>query len=132
MTAPPPDIRERRRRARNNRELRRTSRHWRRISQLAREQARGVCSLCGRHEQPHDQASKLTVDLPAGGDHSRATLTEVIVLCRRCHGQRDGGKPTRGEGPPRENRRLAIRARVGISLPDALKSALAPRSSRDW
>src|SRR5581483_11296630 len=71
---------ERRRRTRNNRELGRTTRHWRRLSELAREQAAGVCASCGRAENTEDPGSKLTVDLLGGGDHSRAKLEDTVVL----------------------------------------------------
>ncbi|SRR5581483_306151 len=125
---------ERRRRTRNNRELGRTTRHWRRLSELAREQAAGVCASCGRAENTEDPGSKLTVDLLGGGDHSRAKLEDTVVLCRRCHGRRDGGRPPRqgGRGVLETEGLPDNPPRVGISLPAALKARLRPRSSRHW
>jgi hypothetical protein len=35
------------------------------------------------------------VDLLHGADHSTARLEDVQVLCRRCHGSKDGGKQQR-------------------------------------
>lgn len=81
------------RRAARNRELGRDTPHWKRISLLARRRARGVCECgCGTREDRDDPATKLTVDLPSGGDHARARLDEVVVLTRRCHGTRQGGR----------------------------------------
>ena len=86
---------ERARRQRNNLELGRGTAHWRRLSASARHRERGVCPGCGRAETESDAGSKLTADLPGGGDHAKARLQDVRVLCRRCHGRVDGGKPAR-------------------------------------
>lgn len=90
---------ERARAARNaaaNVRLGRSSKHWRRLSAIARavhvKTHGAVCPGCGVIENQADPSSKLTVDLIGGGDHARATLQQIRVLCRRCHGRADGGR----------------------------------------
>lgn len=90
---------ERDRGARNaaaNVRLGRSSRHWVRLSAIARARhvktVGSVCPVCGVIEVEADPGSKLTVDLVGGGDHARATLDGVRVVCRRCHGRADGGR----------------------------------------
>jgi hypothetical protein len=87
---------EQARRRDNNQRLGRNSAHWRRLSARERRRANGICSFCGGVESRDDPGSKLTVDLIGGGDHSRATLDQVRVACRRCHGRTDGGRSRRG------------------------------------
>jgi hypothetical protein len=87
-----PCRRDQHRRTGANRDLGRTSTHWRRLSAWARHNARGVCSDCGGVEHAGDLGSKLTVDLVGGGDHSTARPEDIRVRCRRCHGARDGGR----------------------------------------
>lgn len=76
--------------------LGRSSRHWVRLSAIARarhvKMLGPVCPRCGVIETAEDPGSKLTVDLVGGGDHARATLEQTRVLCRRCHGRADGGR----------------------------------------
>jgi 5-methylcytosine-specific restriction endonuclease McrA len=50
----------------------------------------GACADCGRE-------TDLTCHLDPGyaGDHREATLDDVITLCRRCHGRRDGRRAHR-------------------------------------
>jgi hypothetical protein len=69
---------------RNNSDRRRTTTHWQHLSKHAR-QLQPWCSSCGTD-------TDLTVDLIAGGDHSKATLRDVQVLCRSCHSHKDGGR----------------------------------------
>lgn len=68
------------------------SRHWRQLSASLIRQAQGICTTCGRTEHQDDPGSKLTVDLIGGGDHSTARLEDCRVVCRRCHGRRDGAR----------------------------------------
>lgn len=82
---------EQTRRSANNVRLGRNTRHWKRIRRIALVTADGHCPRCRTAEREHDPGSKLTVDLIGGGDHSKATLDRVRVLCRRCHGELDGG-----------------------------------------
>jgi hypothetical protein len=72
---------------RRNRELGRNTRHRRRLRALAIASV-GMCQRCG-------SGGDLTVDLLHGSDHSTARLEDVQVLCRRCHGSKDGGKQQR-------------------------------------
>ncbi len=58
------------------------SRHWRRISALARVRD-GGCVVCGCTED-------LTVDYE--GDHSKVLLDDTVTLCRAHHGRKDGAK----------------------------------------
>lgn len=78
--------------ARRNIELGRNSQHWRKVSRAARFNAGGICPDCGISEDPADPGSKLTADVPAGGDHSKVRLRDVVVRCRRCHGRATGGR----------------------------------------
>ena len=80
------------RRAQASTQLGRNNRHWRRLRDTAIHRAHGTCSRCGTAESDLDAGSKLTCDLIGGGDHSRATLEQVRVLCRRCHGTSDGAR----------------------------------------
>lgn len=73
------------RRAASNRRLGRKSSHWIKLSRLARE-LHPFCA-CGATDD-------LTVDLVGGGDHRKATLADVVVRCRTCHGRHDGGRHT--------------------------------------
>ena len=82
------------RRAQASVELGRNTAHWRRLRASTIYRAHGRCSRCGQEETEHDAGSKLTVDLTAGGDHSRATLDEVQALCKRCHGRSQGARRT--------------------------------------
>ena len=76
-------------------QLGRNTNHWRKLSSTAIHRAHGTCSRCGNHEHDHDAGSKLTCDLIGGGDHSsHATLDQVRVLCKRCHGHTDGSRRT--------------------------------------
>lgn len=79
-------------RANANQALGRNSQHWRRLSRRAIRAAGGVCPECGELEDPRRPATKLTTDLVGGGDHRRATLADVRVMCRACHGRADGGR----------------------------------------
>lgn len=83
------------RRNRRNRELGRSSAHWRALSARmvarVRRDAGGRCPCCGTPERERDQGSKLTCDLVGGGDHARARESECEVKCRRCHGRQQGG-----------------------------------------
>lgn len=78
--------------------LGRSSPHWRRLSAIARARhvkAHGaICPDCREPECTDDPGSKLTVDLIGGGEHSRATLEQTRIRCRRCHGHADGGRRT--------------------------------------
>lgn len=77
------------RRGHLNQALGRNSAHWRRLRARLIAQAEGVCPACSEIETYEDPGSKLTVDLIAGGDHSRARLEDCAVRCRRCHGRKD-------------------------------------------
>lgn len=79
-------------RADANRTLGRNSQHWRRLTRRAVRAAAGVCPECGALEDAERPATKLTTDLVGGGDHRRATLADVRVMCRSCHGRADGGR----------------------------------------
>ncbi|HXH87415.1 MAG TPA: hypothetical protein VNI55_02260 [Gaiellaceae bacterium] len=87
--------RNQQRRWQADKELGRTTAHWKRLRATATHRAHSTCSRCGTAESDHDAGSKLTCDLIGGGDHSRATLDQVRVLCKRCHGHGDGGRRTR-------------------------------------
>jgi hypothetical protein len=80
------------RRHANNLRLGRKTAHWIQTSRNAISRAFGYCPQCGRAEDENDPSTKLTADLIGGGDHSKATLAQVRVLCRRCHGTEDGGR----------------------------------------
>jgi hypothetical protein len=76
--------RQKARRAANNVALGRKSRHWMGLSNHARK-IHPYCADCLA-------TTDLTVDLIGGGDHRTATIDQVVVRCRSCHGQRDGGR----------------------------------------
>lgn len=84
------------RRRSRNRELGRQSAHWRRLSSrmtlLVRRELGARCPGCGTVESASDPGSKLTCDLVAGGDHSKALERDCRVRCRRCHGRLQGGR----------------------------------------
>jgi len=85
------------RRQRRNRDLGRSSSHWRKLSArlilMVRRELGGRCPGCGGTERSGDPGSKLTCDLIAGGDHARAVERDCRVRCRRCHGRAQGGRP---------------------------------------
>lgn len=83
----------RQRSANSNRELGRNTRHWRRLSGLARK-LHPYCAICGRAEGD-TPALKLTVDLIGGGSHATAVLEQTRVLHRSCHSRADGGNHRR-------------------------------------
>jgi 5-methylcytosine-specific restriction endonuclease McrA len=78
------------RREANKRRLRRDSKQWKAISREARRR-NAYCAKCGSLDD-------LTTHLPRGGDHSTATIEEVQVLCRRCHGRMTGAGSQRPTG----------------------------------
>lgn len=57
-----------------------TTAHWRRIREEAIARAK-CCATCGSRD---DLTGHLRPELE--GDHRAATLADVVVLCRRCHG----------------------------------------------
>lgn len=89
--------REQHRRHRNNVELGRNTRHWRRVRLQAVSACYGHCPGCGTQERTNDPGSKLTADLIGGGNHATATLETVRVRCRRCHGTQDGNRKRRNQ-----------------------------------
>ncbi len=62
----------------------RNTKQWTRIALAARRRD-GACVECGAN-------SDLTghLDPALHGDHSNARLRDIVTLCRRCHGVRDG------------------------------------------
>jgi 5-methylcytosine-specific restriction enzyme A len=84
------DVDRVRRRARQVAHGRNTS-AWRELSRLAR-QAQPWCADCGA-------TAGLGVHLhPARhGEHRGATLADVQVLCRSCHGKRNGARARKGQ-----------------------------------
>src|SRR5205807_1486503 len=85
--------------------------HWRRICWQAKALAGNRCQSCG---SPDD----LTVDLDPRlrGDHRAATLANVRVLCRSCHGSPDAPRATRERRVTWERPRSVTCAECGASF----------------
>lgn len=74
------------------------------ITQKAKALAEWRCQMgCGRHRDELGENEKLTCHLrpDKGGDHTTATLEDVIVGCSTCHGRTDGARSRGGRGAVR-------------------------------
>lgn len=83
----------------------RTTAHWRKLKAAAKAAAGYRCQNpnCGKLEEPTPRGW-LSVHLRPDfhGDHRRATLADIVVLCLSCHGTLDA--PRSSHPPPRFNR----------------------------
>lgn len=73
---------------------------WLGLLQRAKARAGWRCQRCGRHRDELGENERLTGHLrpQLAGDHCRATIEDVEVLCSTCHGRADGARSRGGRG----------------------------------
>jgi hypothetical protein len=77
---------------------------WHRVRRQALAASGGVCALCGQEFTSGDPASA-HLNPALGGNHRNATVADVRMLRRSCHGR---------VGAPRTDFRVATRSGLGV------------------